>query len=211
MRIVFYLIIGIIQLQNMNAQEKFIHGKRPDEKMIVKHQNALNKKFSKTKCSESENNFNFLFLNWYGFKNTPTKSLLLDKDLVHKLDVLYKSKEEIPYNYTIVYNHDKNVVGYVEYFNQIYCFENDKGALYKKYEALLKFYFDKEPDRIFQIDASSTEVYFAEKNGQLKVLTFDENLNLLVKSIEEIVNCCWEDLFPQEIVKIYYPNFCYNH
>lgn len=190
----------------MGQSQYIVLGEEPEAKCINKQEKKLLKEFKKTKCFRSLDDLNFLFIYTYSFKARPSPELFLKGVAAEELKILYRKKKNFPISYAIIFNQEQEVIGNAEESN-IFCYYESllAGRAYEMERKLLDYKSKKLPDRIFRIDATPSNLYFAEKDKELNVLLFDKDYKMKVLEMREFIECCWEESFPKQILEIHYP------
>ncbi len=167
MKKIIYLFIALLCFSSIRAQSYILKKQRPNLECIHKHKKKLSRKVKRTDCLDVYEDLSFMFIYICEFKQNPTLDLFLDQKLIEEIFFLYPKRSSFPTNYTVIYNDQKSVVGYVEYLSFINCFYSKKSQLLYEYQALIEYNFDYSPDKIFQINASANGLYFSEENGNI--------------------------------------------
>ena len=204
MKEILCFLLWILSLSNMMAQNNILRGQEPSTECIRKHEKKLTKKFKKTDCFDLADGLNYLFIYTLGFNQRPSPDVLLDKGLMRKLDFLYRKKSDFPINDAAIFNQNKKVVGVSEGLN-VYCYYESllAGDAYKVEKKLVEYKFDQNPEKIFRINATPSGLYFAEKGEEVEALLF-KNDQLKILNLNDFVECCWEEYFPEELLDLHY-------
>ena len=182
----------------MGQSQNIILGVEPEAKCINKQENKLLKKFKKTDCFKSTDDQSFFFIYTYGFKMPPSPELFLEGTATEELKVLYRKKADFPISYGIIFNQEKEVVGSAEESN-VFCYYEKllAGNAYEVERKLLDYKLQEQPDRILRIDATPGDLYFAEKDKELKALLFDTEHEMKVLDMKEFNRVLLGTVFPK--------------
>lgn len=205
MKRILFLFLSILFFTGAYAQTKPILGPEPTKERLLKHQKDLYRKLKKSDCSEGSGDFKHLDIFVHAFATKPSPDLLLRKDFLNELRYVYNRNKDLPAHFSVLYDTGYDVRAYTEN-TKLYCFYSTQGSLKKSFDALLKYRQGlPEPVDIFRINATSTNLYFAEINGAATALIFEKG-ELIELNMEEFVKCCWDTYFPEETLDIYYGN-----
>ncbi|MDW3196361.1 MAG: hypothetical protein R8G66_28565 [Cytophagales bacterium] len=188
------------------AQGNILLGVAPEAKRVSKQEKELLGQFEATKCFKSSDDFSMFFIYTYDFEEQPSPELFLEGAAIEKLKVLYRKEVDFPISYGVIFNQDQEVVGNAEESN-VFCYHEKLLArsAYQVEKKLLDYQLQEKPDRILRIDTAPSDIYFAEKDKELRVLLFDTDRKMEVLEMKEFIACCWEDTFPKEILELQYP------
>ena len=89
----------------------------------------------------------------------------------------------------IIFNDSLKVVAYSD---NLYVYCSFKPFFY---DILLKYAKEQNVDMLFRISGTNGAIYFGQKDGKILVFKItDLEGNIEIYSIDEFVNCCWDDL-----------------
>jgi len=197
-----YLTIFILSFLNLKGQ-KNISYYNLNSKQIQKQENVLTRKFKKTKCYNSKDSLNYLFIYLLNFKHRPSQKLIVDKNIMCELTFSYHKKSNFPFCLSVIYNQNNKVVANGERKN-IYCYENMKFAQ-KKDSLLLEYKLQFNPEIMFQISPASPDLFFAKRKECIKALLIKESI-LKELSMDEFVEHYWSVYFPEDVLELYNEN-----
>lgn len=188
------------------GQSNILLGVEPEAKRVSKQEKDLLQQFEGTDCFRSTDDLRVFFIYTYDFQEQPFPEIFIEGAALEKLKVLYRKEVDFPISYGIIFNQDHEVVGNAEESN-VFCYHENlmAGSVHAVEKKLLDYVLQEKPDRILRIDTAPSDVFFAEKDNNLKVLLFDTDRKMVVLEIQEFIACCWEETFPKEILELQYP------
>lgn len=169
-------------------------GEEPSIESAGRQMNELLKSFKKTTCYKSSDKLDVLFIKWY---ELPKKNRELK--IFSHLEILYTGRNKFPNNNGVIFNQNGTVVGVFENLN-VFCYGSEKyvNSSLKWHQEILDYHIREFPDCIIRVNMTPGNLFFAKKDEKIFALILSQNEPLKTLSIEEFVECCWNEYFLQD-------------